>query len=167
MTTGQNLELFWAKVSRPQNPDACWEWTAALKEDGYGSCLYLGEQLAHRVSYKIWHGEIPEGLCVLHKCDNRRCVNPKHLFLGTRAENNKDRDSKGRTARGDKSASRLHPETRPRGEKHKMSKLSNKQVAEIRALYATGKYSHRSLGETYGVSHSNIGHILRIETRRN
>jgi len=80
----------------------CWEWTGGLDKDGYGHYYDQSTRLmkrAHRIAWKIYKGEIPIGVCVLHKCDNRKCVNPSHLFLGTVADNNRDRDYKGRTFR--------------------------------------------------------------------
>jgi hypothetical protein len=73
--------------------DECWEWSASRFNAGYGQC---GHKLAHRVSYEYFIGQIPSGICVLHKCDNPPCVNPKHLFLGTRKDNTHDMINKGR-----------------------------------------------------------------------
>src|SRR5690554_6899875 len=90
----------------------CWHWRK-VRPGGYGASEMLGERLAHRVSWKIHHGEIPEGMCVLHKCDVRNCVNPDHLFLGTKADNHRDMVEKGRQPRGFKK-----PNHSMRGERH-------------------------------------------------
>lgn len=75
----------------------CWEWTAVLNEWGYGQFKYERKmQLAHRVSYVLHKGEIPDGLLVCHECDNPKCVNPDHLFLGTSSDNARDRNKKNR-----------------------------------------------------------------------
>lgn len=75
----------------------CWNWRAPLDREGYG-CITVAKkkQRAHRVSYEVYRGEIPAGLLICHRCDNRRCVNPGHFFLGTIADNNKDMTEKGR-----------------------------------------------------------------------
>lgn len=89
-------ERFWAKVRRG---DGCWEWQAAIRSgSGYGVFqLGVGKQApAHRVAWTLTRGEIPEGLWVLHHCDNRRCVNPDHLYLGTAKDNCRDREVRRR-----------------------------------------------------------------------
>ena len=92
-------ERFWSKVTKG---DGCWDWTASLNDGGYGRFGYEGRTcLAHRVSWVLEHGgEMPE-LWVLHHCDNPRCVRPDHLFLGTDADNQRDKNEKGRGARGE------------------------------------------------------------------
>ena len=92
------MERFWNKVMKIVETDECWEWIAFKNKDGYGLFGYNGKnQKAHRVSWQLHNGPIPDGLCVLHKCDNPSCVNPNHLFLGTNADNIKDRVNKNRT----------------------------------------------------------------------
>lgn len=88
------VERFWAKVDKSGE---CWEWLAHKTDCGYGRISIGGEMLsAHRVSWSIHFGPIPPGLCVCHKCDNKLCVNPSHLFLGTITDNNRDKSAKGR-----------------------------------------------------------------------
>lgn len=84
------------------SPDAsgCWQWTLTVRKDGYGLCRRFGKiQYAHRLSYQMHVGDIPVGLGVLHDCDNPRCVNPEHLFLGTQKDNMQDASRKGRNTR--------------------------------------------------------------------
>lgn len=108
---------FWAKVKKT---DSCWLWTGASDSNGYGAIKTAkGMSIASRVSFELNVRCIPEGQCVLHQCDNPKCVRPEHLFLGTVGDNNRDRHRKGRTRAGS-------------GERHGMSKLSDSAVQIIR-----------------------------------
>src|SRR5687768_2203335 len=89
-------ERFWEKV---KTGDGCWPWQGGCRGKGYGQCFFRGKpHAAHRVSWMLANGDIPNGLYVLHKCDNPPCVNPGHLFLGTQSENMIDCARKGRVA---------------------------------------------------------------------
>ena len=99
----------------------CWLWSASRHRKGYGEFFMNGlVRKAHRVSFELHVGQIPAGLCVLHRCDTPPCVNPSHLFVGSHAQNMADMVEKGRVSRlyGDKNGARLHPERLPRGDKH-------------------------------------------------
>ena len=165
--SSQDLARFWSNVD-VRGPDECWEWMAGKFSDGYGT-FSLGSRTpdsgttfrAHRVAWRIAKGPIPPTLCVCHQCDNPPCVNPRHLFLGTIADNHADRSRKHRTASGDHGGARTHPECRPRGERHGMHKLTASQVLAIRAEYASGRVTQEALGHEYGVNHRHISNIVR------
>lgn len=145
------MDKFWSKVDIPDNLDDCWEWKASSKPNGYGQFGIRGRnRYAHRISWERFTGKpIPEGMCVLHRCDNKLCVNPDHLFLGTIADNNADMTEKGRRARGAPLASK--------GEAHGMSKLTREQVLEIRSREGE---TQQSLADEFGISDVQIGRIL-------
>lgn len=157
-----DLERFDSKFDEKERTE-CWIWKGAPDTLGYGRFkLNNGMRRAHRVSYRKHHGPIPDGLFVCHKCDVRLCVNPAHLFLGTANDNNQDAVSKGRNrgAPGDKNGSVIHPETRLTGERNWNSKLTEKDVLEMRMLRKTENTSYRKLGMRYGVSHRTVRHII-------
>lgn len=140
------LERFESKFNKS---DGCWEWEASKTYGGYGHLKFNGTmQLAHRVAYQLYIGEIPDGLYVLHHCDNRKCVNPEHLFLGTQKDNMCDRDSKGRGVIPDNS-----------GENHGLSKLSKKQVLEIIDKRARG-FTTVAIAKEFGVARTTISGIV-------
>jgi hypothetical protein len=99
-------DRFWANVDKSGD---CWEWQASVNLDGYGRFCLKGKRIrAHRLSWVLANGEIPEGMCVLHKCDNPPCVSPDHLFLGTRADNVRDMVQKGRCRSGTCNPKKTH-----------------------------------------------------------
>jgi hypothetical protein len=160
----------------PHMTTPCWLWTASRNEHGYGKINLGGGDgivLAHRVAFFLHHGRWPDP-CGLHHCDNPSCVRWDHLFEGTLADNNRDCAAKGRNvaqahpermARGEAHGSRLHPESRPRGEDVATAKLTAEKVAAIRDALATGE-PQRSIANRFGVSHPAIGSIHRGKTWR-
>lgn len=162
----------WSRVTRQ---DGCWEWQGHRQRSGYGG-LTVGNKhrLAHRVAWEVTYGPIPDGLCVLHRCDNPPCCNPAHLWLGTKAQNNADRAVKGRSAIGDRSGARLHPETRARGDRHPArytpgwgqgerngrARLTQADADAIRRAYVPGVVRQLDLAHQYGVSLGAVAHII-------
>ena len=151
---------FWKYVDK-RGDDDCWEWTGFKLGSYYGG-MNIGYTkledgtfknkmaLAHRISYEIHFGAIPDGLHVCHHCDNPICVNPNHLFVGTIRDNIADRERKGRGARGSKNG---------------RSKLTESQVVELRKRYANGE-SQKSLATAFGVTITTINHIVTGKTWR-
>lgn len=142
-------DRFWRFVVKTET---CWLWVGARDRKGYGKITIDDRPvLAHRLSWELVHGPIPDGLNALHNCpggDNPSCVNPAHLFLGTLQDNNADMLAKGRYARG----MGLH-----------RSDLTDDDVREIRALYAAGGIAQRQLARRYGITQVSIGEIVRRE----
>lgn len=131
------------------DPDTdCWNWQGTRQWSGHGEIHYEGKtSRAHRVSYRAFKGEIPDGMAVCHSCDNPACINPDHLWLGSQAENLADMREKGRGTEG-----QTHPN----------AKLTEAAVREIRA----SKETSHALGRKYGVSHSLIVNVRQRKAWR-
>jgi hypothetical protein len=153
MKTRTDLTIrFWKYVHKT---DDCWLWTGkSLTDFGYGLINMGGKygkiERAHRVSWLIHYGPIPDGMFVCHQCDNPLCVRPDHLFLGTPADNNHDMQRKGRYDRV----------KRAKGERHWNASLTNEQVIAIREEYARGGITQLALASKYSITVQNINRIV-------
>lgn len=134
----------------PEPNSGCWLWIGYTDWAGYGRLKIDGrDQSAHRLSWRIYRGDIPDNQCVLHRCDVPQCVNPDHLFLGTQADNMKDMAAKKRSDGGCRLGST--------GERHWLAKLTAEDVRQIRA---DDRY-HRVIADEYAVARSVISAIKR------
>ena len=132
------VKRFMEKVSIDSK--GCYIWTAQIKRDGYGAFAFRGLTMkAHRAAHILFKGEIPEGQCVLHKCDVRACVNPEHLFIGTQDENVLDMDAKGR-----------------RGTR---AKLSVDQQRKVR--FWSAWVSQQKIAASFGIDQTTVSRVLR------
>ena len=146
---------FWNKVAIGNSND-CWEWLSTDRGNGYGA-MKVGDKLesAHRIAWHLHNGEIPDGLLVCHTCDNRSCVNPLHLFVGTNADNMRDAYQKRRITLPDGGKYQFR-----NGEENPNSKLTADDVLDIRASYEPGKITYRQIAERYDVDYTLIYQIV-------
>lgn len=140
-------------VERLKSSGDCLLWSGAVDTSGYGLIRYMGKlHKAHRLSYMLSKGKIPEGMLVCHKCDVPLCCNPDHLFLGTMQDNMDDREAKGRGVRKE-------------GEAHGMSKLTADTVREARERFSKGESAYL-LAKCYGVAHSSMWKVVTNQSWR-
>lgn len=140
--TDKELKRFLAKINITDDDTECWEWNAALSH-GYGVFGTGSERQAHRIMWTQLHGEIGEGMVVMHSCDNPKCCNPSHLSLGTHADNMRDMSIKNRGT----------------------TKLTTEDILEIRRLGAEG---HRPAyaAKLYNISPDAVAHIVARRTHK-
>lgn len=147
---GADNKTFYSKFKKAEG---CWEWTGAKKPSGYGNFFWEGKYWsAHRFSYTLHIGVIPDGDVVCHRCDNPGCVNPAHLFVGTQLKNITDMITKGRGG----------PATR-KGASHLNAKLTDEQVQGIRKQRRAGE-TLKSIAKDFGVSEATVSLITRGKT---
>jgi hypothetical protein len=142
----KEIDEFWARVDKSGE---CWIWTGAKRPAGYGIYYHGGESLAHRYAYLITYGS-PKGSVVRHTCDNRPCVRPDHLILGTHADNVADTISRGRFRSGRGCQV---------GERNNGATISELQAQAVLDLWASGRYRQGEIAEITGVTLGNVGNI--------
>lgn len=143
MITADPVSRFRAKIVTSEA--GCHVWQSTVKRDGYGQFWLHGKpRKAHQVAYELFVGPVPEGMHVLHKCDNRVCVNPEHLYAGTPKQNMQDRTARLRYA---------------------CRKLSGDAVRMIRELYSSGDFTQTALAARFGCGQTHISKVVRRQQR--
>jgi len=149
-----DLLAYLEKWSIPEPNSGCWLWIGSINRLGYGQTAYFsGITKAHRLSWSVHRGPIPDRMMVLHKCDNRQCINPDHLFLGTQTDNMRDMTAKGR--------GKVIPQP---GASNPMARLSEASAASALARYRAGGISQHALARDYGVAVMTINRLVRGQT---
>lgn len=137
-------------IGKIKKINGCWEWQGSRNKKGYGHLSYKRKvELAHRISWLMFKGKIPNDMKVCHKCDNPPCINPSHLFLGSQKENVKDMFQKKR---------KIHE-----GINHPGAKLTNENIKEIRKLLREGK-TQQYIADKYNISNGHVGSIKHRRT---
>jgi hypothetical protein len=165
MDMGRKAIPFWDHVEKS---DGCWIWTGSRRAFGYGRTIVNGRPIAaHRAAWEQTHGPIPDGLLLLHTCDNPPCVRPDHMALGTQIDNLRDMTAKGRRAVGDRHPSHLNPALR-QGERHGGHLLSESDVITIRNSTIRGfrRGDLTKLAKTHGVTVSAIWDVVHGKSWR-
>lgn len=177
-------QRFWSHVHMP-SADECWPWSLSRGNHGYGQVSYQRTMhLTHRIAYEMTHGPIPDGLWVLHSCDNPPCCNPKHMFLGTHTDNMRDMTAKGRNgvhrhperyprgdshpsrtmperlSRGDNHYTRQHPEKVMRGELNGRARFTEQNIRDMRQQHEQG-IAIRELARRYKADRKTIQAIVK------
>lgn len=135
---------FLEKIEEKVPLSGCWIWKGSFMRAGYGQFQYKYAFTAHRASWLFFKGEIPKGMDVCHHCDNRKCVNPSHLFLGTHQDNMDDRSKKDRQCRG---------------ERYPKAKLKDQDISDIRRDYRYG--NGQLLADKYGIGKTMLHNIVK------
>jgi transposase-like protein len=142
---------FFDWVDQSGGLDSCWPWLSGQNGVGYGRFQRKKQMIyAHREAYEITYGPAPDGLYVLHRCDNRICCNPRHLFIGTHLENIADMVAKGRNAKGERSG---------------QAKFTDEFVAEVIAAYKPGEVTQQQVADRFGMGRRHVGNLYRGEAR--
>lgn len=149
-TYDETVTAFWNKVAITADDNQCWEWLAGVDTWGYGRIrVNRRMESAHRFAWSYPNYVIPDGMKICHSCDNPKCCNPKHLFLGTNKDNMEDRNAKGRQAKGEMMV---------------MNKLVANQILEIRKRYIDGDVTIANLARDYGVAWQTISDVITRKT---
>lgn len=145
--TSTDPQNFWSKIAITSDDNQCWLWLAGCSKDGYGNYRSM---VSHRIAWSYPNYVIPKGMKVCHSCDNPKCCNPKHLFLGTNQDNMDDMKKKGRSPNN-------------KGEKNPRSILTDNQVTEIRKKYSPERRNRSALAREYGISLTQMARIVHNE----